>query len=393
MAFLTALTNYGQKESRRVVYLFLIYYGLTYVVGDLSGGGPDAGRSALMLKNNAALPFSEFFNMIGGIYATETSMDIAEPLIMFIISRFTDHFRILFAVYAAIFGYFYLKSINLLYTHYQENPGWNGLIHLAFFIAIIPISAINGFRMWTAAWIFFYGAYHVILYRNTRYIPVALAASLVHWSFLSANLILLIYYFAGNRNIIYFPVAVASFVFPNLLDSVFKTLSNRLGGGLQGRFEMYSDEAYVIVRQEADNQNAWFLKIGNIMVLYYILLAMMVIHFKRGKLKEDKAERNLYSFLLLFLAFVNFGKNIPSFGGRFQLIFFLFGTLYVFLYMVKMAGDRITLLTITGLFPMLLFASIVFRQGSDSINAWIFTPGLGLPLLAPAISISEFLFK
>jgi hypothetical protein len=89
---------------------------------------------------------------------------------------------------------------------------------------------------------------------------------------------------------------------------------------------------------------------------------------------------------------VNFGKPIASFGSRFQIIFYLFATLYVFIYYTKQSGTKINLLTLVGLFPMLLYVAVTFRIGSESINAWLLTPGFGLPLVVPALSIADFLF-
>jgi hypothetical protein len=390
MAFITALINYSQKESKKVVYLFLIYYGLTFVVGS---AGNDAERYALALKIYAKLPFSDFFNIVSGLYSSDTSVDVIGPLISFFVSRFTSDHRLLFAAYAALFGYFYLKSINLLHERYLENSGWNVLIHLVFFTMILPIMAINGFRMWTAAWIFFYGAYHVVLYRDSRYLLIALGASLVHFSFLSANAILIIYFFARNCNIIYLPLAIVSFILPKIVVPFFQTIFGTLGGALRSRAEMYSSESAIIGRQEAYGQLVWFMQIGEDLVLYYLLFAIIIIQFKQRHLVKDQAEKNLFSFLLLFLAFVNFGKEIPSFGGRFQVIFFMLATLYIFLYFLKLDGTKINLLTIVGLFPMVLYATIAFRQGSDSMNAWIITPGLGLPLIVPALSVTDFLFR
>jgi hypothetical protein len=389
LALITALANYSQKESRKVIYLFLIYFGLTFVVSKTFN---DSVGYVMQFKINAALPFSDFFKIVGGLYATDTSVDIVEPLISFIVSRFTDDHRILFAVYAAVFGFFYLISINLVYNRYRENPGWNVAIHLAFFTILIPITSINGFRFWTAAWIFFYGAYHVILQRDPRYLLITLGASMLHWSFLSANVVLVIYFFAGNRNVFYLPIALASFVLPQLLAPAFQSISLLLGGGLQGRFENYTNEDYLIFRKESLEQAAWFLKIGNQLVFYYLLMAIIVIQLNSGYLMKEKAERNLFSFLLLFLSFVNFGKAIPSFGSRFQIVFFLFATLYIILYFVKLPGKKVNLLTCFGLFPMILYAVVTFRQVSDMINVWIFTPGLGLPLLVPDLSIADFLF-
>jgi hypothetical protein len=389
MAFIAALANYSQKEAKKVVYFFLIYYGLTFVIIDES---VDAARYALMLKATAALPFSDFFKIVGGIYSSDTSVDIVQPLITFIVSRFTDNYGILFAVYAALFGYFYLKSIDLLHNRYKEDQGWNSFIQMAFFTLILPITTINGFRMWTAAWIFFYGAYHVILNRDPRYFLITLGSCLVHFSFLSVNAILVIYYFAGNRNFIYFPLAVVSFVLPKLIAPYIQLLSFRLGGGLQSRVNMYTNEYYIASIHQQSEQVAWFIQIGNDLLFYYLLFAIIVIQIWRRYAMKEKAEKNLFSFILLFLAFVNFGKNIPSLGARFQIVFFLFATLYLFLYMLKMPGGKLNLLTIIGLFPMALFAAIAFRQGSESINAWIFTPGFGLPQLVPGLSIAELLF-
>lgn len=391
LALITAVSNFDRKEARKMVYIFLIYYGLSYVINQV-GDGADSVRYALHLKNNAERPFSDFFEIISGLYTNDSSMDFVEPLVSFIVSRFTSNYGLLFAAYSAIFGFFYLKSITLLYEKYRENREWNGLIHMIFFAFIIPITAINGFRMWTAAWIFFYGAYHVILFRDPKYLFIALSSSLVHWSYLSANAILLIYYFAGNRNIFYLPIAISSFVLPGLLRSFFQKLSLILGGGFQSRFGSYSGEEYMLVRQQQELETAWFIKYSNLLMFYYIIFAIIAIKILAVSSAKDKSQENLFSFLLLFISFVNFGKEIPSFGGRFQVIFFLFGILFIFLHCVKMKTHMINPLTLTGLFPMLLYIAVVFRQGSDSINAWLLTPLFGLPFLVPGISITDLLF-
>ena len=390
LAFVTALSNYSQKEAKKVVYIFLIYYGLTFVNNNEA---VDAFRYALTLKANAALPFSDFFKIVGGLYASDTSVDIVEPLVSFIVSRFTGHFSIYFAIWAAIFGYFYLKSINLLHDRYMQNAGWNVAILLGFFIMILPITSISGIRMWTAAWIFFYGAYHVVLHRDPRFIMVTLASSLVHWSFISANAILIIYFFAGNRNLIYLPITIASFFIPQIISPFLQGISLRLGGGLQSRFENYSSEAYIHTVQESQEQVAWFIKISSDLVFYFLILAVLFIQVRFGSLMKGKAERNLFSFILLFLAFVNFGMSIPSFGVRFQVLFFLFATLYLFMFFIKQHGNQVSLLILIGLFPMLLYAVINFRLGSESMSAWIFAPGFGLPFLVPVLSISGLLFN
>ena len=213
MAFIVALMNYSQKEARKVVYFFLVYYGLSFVNNNEF---VDAFRYGLRLKANAELSFTHFFNIVGGLYS-DTTVDIIEPLVSFIVSRVTSHTGLYFGIWAALCGFFYLKTINLLYNKFQEGHGWNPLIYMAFFIFILPITAISGVRMPTAIWIFFYGALHVILYRDYKFLFLTLSATLVHWSLVTANAILIIYVLAGNRNIVYFPLALVSIVLPALL--------------------------------------------------------------------------------------------------------------------------------------------------------------------------------
>ncbi|HQP76950.1 MAG TPA: hypothetical protein PL069_06040, partial [Saprospiraceae bacterium] len=110
LALITALANYRQREARRVVYIFLVYYGLTFVNNNEV---VDAFRYAYNLKVNAQLPFSYFFKIIGGLNS-DTTIDIVEPFISFIVSRFTSSYGAYFAVWAGIYGFFYLKSIDLL---------------------------------------------------------------------------------------------------------------------------------------------------------------------------------------------------------------------------------------------------------------------------------------
>jgi hypothetical protein len=388
IAFITALANYSQKEARNIVYMFLVYFGLTF----FAVPGMDSYAYVRSFLFNASLPISQFFEIVGGLYTSDTSVDIIEPLISFIISRFTSNYGFLFASYAALFGYFYLKSIDLLYDRYHEKPGLNTMIFMLFFISVISIYNINGFRMWTAAWIFFYGSYHVVLYRKKKFFLLTLAACLIHWSFLSANAVLFLYFIIGNCNFIYLPLAFVSFLIPNLIAPLFNSISMRMGGSIQNRYSGYSNEEYILSVNEGYQQTKWFVTLSKDLIFYYLIVAVAFIYLINKDMMKEKAEKNLFSFLLLFLSFVNFGKSIPSFGNRFQIVFILFATLYGFLYFLKIPGDKINLLTIIGLFPMALYVAVEFRIGSEVINSWIFLPGFGMPLLVPGISMAEILF-
>jgi len=108
---------------------------------------------------------------------------------------------------------------------------------------------------------------------------------------------------------------------------------------------------------------------------------------------KSKLQENWYNFLLLLFTLVNLGRRIPDFGMRMQSIFILFASVYVFFYFNNLAERRLKLLTVIGLFPLLLYTVVQLRIGADSMNAWLFAPGFGLPLLDPGQSLAEVLFN
>jgi len=390
LAFLFAIRDFKTRESKAVVYLFLIYYGFTFII---DSEGLDSAVYAMKLVDTAARPMSDIFKVLLGLYSSDASLDVVTQFITFSISRFTTKHAFLFGIFAALFGFFYLKSIDLLHAQFIKNPNINARIHLFFFVFIIPIFFINGVRMWAAAWIFFYGAYHVIVNRDLKFILVAFSAALVHFSFLAVAFLLLIYYVAGNRNIIYATLVVLSFVLPELLGPIITKYSPLLGGGIQSSLAGYSSEDYISGANEVREQSSWFMRISTDFVLYYLGASVVIIRYLWRGMERQSIEKNLFSFILLFFAFVNFGKIIPTFGNRFQLVFFLFATVYLFVYYVRMPEKKINLLTWLGLIPMVLYTAIIFRQGALTTSVWLISPGLGAPLIATDFSFYDLLFN
>jgi len=365
LALVLALANYKDRDARKVVYFYLVYFGLTFVAVHRY---MDAGRYIQTFQMYSTLPFKEFFKILGGFYSDDASLDIIEPFIAFVVSRFTQSYHILFAAFAALFAFFYLKSFNLLYERYREKPDLNAWVFMVFFIIVIPVTTINAPRMWIAAWIFFYGAYHAIVYRKPGYLLMALAACLMHWSFITVNVLLIAYFFAGNRNLIYTPLAIASFFVPQVVYPLFESASMFIGGPVETRYSNYTSESYSEVVQDLAAQSSWFLVLNRNLIFYYFIFAVVMIRVFRRDLMRGKMEENWYSFLLLLFSMVNFGRALPAFGYRMQTIFILFAAVYVFFYFSNLAAERLKFITLVGLFPMLLYTFVEFRIGSETIK-------------------------
>jgi len=389
LSFILALANYTQKEARLVVYLFLVYFGLTFVA---ENEAMDSFGYVETFVFYSTLPFKDFFKVLSGYYSYGASLDFIEPTITFLLSRFTKNHHIFFAVFAALFAFFYLRSFNLLYDRYTKNPNWNAWLFMVFSVVVIPITSLSGLRMWIAAWIFFLGAYQVLLTRNPKFLLLALSACLMHWSFLNLNLLLIVWYFAGNRNAIYTPLAISSFFLPQLMRPMLEMIAGFTGGGIAARLEGYTGESHSETYQDWFESTAWFIQLNHDMIWYFFIAAIVLIRIFKKDVMKGKLEENWYSYLLLLFTMVNFGRALPDFGRRMQSIFILFASVYLFLYFLKLSEQRIRFITVAGAFPLLLYTFIEFRAAADSMSAWLLAPGLGLPLLDPGLTLAEVLF-
>jgi hypothetical protein len=391
LAFLIALANYTHKEARTVIFFFLVYFGLTFVSDNEL---MDSFRYVETWRFYASLPFSDIFRAVTGYYSYSSSVDFMEPLVAFLISRITESHHIFFAVFAGIFAFFYLRSYNLLFDQYKNSPNWNSWVFMIFTLVVIPITSLSVLRMWIAAWIFFFGTFQVLQTHKFKYVLLALTACLVHWSFISIGLLLIGYYFAGNRRLIYTPLAIGSFFISQFLNPILEFVALTFGGGIGARVEGYTSEAHAIIYQDWQASNSWFLSLSQNLIWYFFIIAIIIIRvFKRDMMMKSKLQENWYNFLLLLFTLVNLGRRIPDFGMRMQSIFILFASVYVFFYFNNLAERKLRFLTVLGLFPILLYTLIQFRIGADSINAWLFAPGFGLPLLDPGLSLIEVLLK
>ncbi len=387
-AFLIALSSHKSRDSWKAVYMFLILFGLTFVA---RSKGMDSFRVAENFVHISNLPFSDFWKIVGGLYATDTSVDIVLPFLNFILSRLTDDPAILFGVFAAIFGYFHMKSIVRLNDLEPGKLNINALIHLWFFIFLIPIFQINGFRFYTASWVFFYGVLNYLITGQKKFVWVSLVSIFFHYSFISASAVLMIYVFLGNRNILYIPILIASFIIPEVSNAFINKNISFFGFGIQDRAAGYLSEGYKKGLEASAEGAKWFIIWSTQLVNFYVYLAFVYARTIWRKYTKDPIMERLFSFSILFLSFANFSKVVPS-GNRFMIVFFLFATAYIYILFLKRRTNRLSWLTLAGLFPMLLFAALSFRQGFENMNLWLFAP-MPFPFTAEAITIAELFFN
>lgn len=373
LGFVLSLKSFNYRLSKVLILAFFIIYGATFVINEQM----DGQRYALALTTAANTSFDEFLSFLTNPYSERRSVDMLAPLLTFIASRFTYEHHLLFASFAFIFGFFYLKSISAVYQNYKITKTKNALVFMIMLPWIIPIFQINGFRMWTAAWVFFYGVYELIYNEKKKYIWLALSASFIHFSFLSANVILLLYLFIrtfiGNRITILMMMAIITFFISELPIEAIRNFITSLGGGIEVRAN-YLNEKHIENVVERQEQAVWFMKLADLTIFYILMMHVLVVYYYIKKHTINKRFKNFFSFSLLFLSFVNIVSLMPS-GSRFRFILYvLLSVICIIFYSSIYIRPTLSKLSLLTILPFVLNAIIAIRIGSSTLNTITFFP-------------------
>lgn len=380
-ALFESLLNYRSSWAKNGIWLFIIFFGYTFV----SQEGQDSSRYILH--------FQEFhrsdadFSVLYKILFSEGSryIDIFQPIITLLVAKFTGDYRVLFAVYGFIFGFFYSRNIDYLLrkTKGKLNPYLR--IFLVVFALLVPIWFINGFRFWTAAHIFIFGALPYLLDGKKSGIWISVLSVLMHFSFIFPLVILGIYRIVGNKTtlfLIFF--IVSSFISEINIPVIKQILISYTPEIIHDRINDYTNEAYIdklISRQSEINWYVIWYRKG----LGIALNILLVIVFFKGReiWKKRKEMLKLFSFLLLFGGLANIFGQIPS-VGRFVAVFNLFAASFLFLYFSLNGKELLSKRIFWLLTPAFgLFFIVSFRVGFDNIGLYALVSN---PLLAPFLN-------
>jgi hypothetical protein len=387
LGFLYSIKNFDNINARRLIIGFFALYGFTIINDQYTS---DLHSNFRLLQEYALYSGSYWSLIFGNLFKDQASLDFIQKSIVYAISRFTSKEGYLFATYSIIFGIFYIKASVILYDFYLNNKNLNAWIILLLFLLIIPITTIGNFRFFSAVWIFFVGAFHVLYKNEKKYLWIAFSAVAMHFSLIGANLLLLCYLWLGNRKKLYLTIALISFFLPNILGSFIQQNIGFLGFAFEDKANIYLNEDYVSYL--SSTQASWFIILRGLLVKYFIIFMLVKFYFFTKNKLPNQGMQNLFSFTLILLSFTNLATNVPSLGGRYSGIFQLFALTYIFLFItINYRQTRVlSNYTYIALIPLLLHFIVTLRQASETINFWLLLPS-PLPFIGDPISLFKFL--
>ena len=387
LGFLFACKNFHQPFSRKIILSFFMLYGLTFFLNPAM----DGQRRADQLKEVYNEPFENVFLSLEKLY--EETLDFVEPFLMYSVSRLSDFHGILFAVYALIFGALMLYYLKVIYGHLLVNKNLNALLFFVLLIAVNPVNEINGFRMWTAAWVYAVGVLMYTHEKKNKALLFAAFAMFIHFSFMPLVALLFIYVFLGNRVVFYGVAAIVTFFVSELDIEQVRSYAALLGTASELKITAYTNEGYMEAVGELNAQAAWFVTLKSNGIKYFLILSLLLVFIKtKGYFKNNLTE-SFYSFALLILSFANLSSLLPS-GGRFMVIFNMFAFTAILLFYVYEYGNRkFNLLNKLALPIALLYVVFAFRLFSDSASVYLFGPSITMFLaFTDNISLQSVLF-
>jgi len=375
---LAALRHWDRPWSKNVFWIFCIFFGYTFIIGKLVSD--DAARHATVFIEYARSDLS--LRELWSSFYSESSnyVDIASPLISYLVSRITNNPSILFAVFGLIFGYFY--SRNIWYVLGQMKGKITGIVvlYILTFALFIPIWVIGNFRMWAAAQIFLFGALPYLLEGNSKRLFWSGVSFLFHFSFLFPLVVLFLFIFLKNRLNIYFVFfIVTAFIKEIDLQWVGSALSF-LPDIFDSKISAYTSPVYAELELIDDQSYNWYIVYSNVGIRWVTYTFVLFVYFFSRKILNGFPNlTTLFNFSLLFYGCANIFSLVPS-GGRFLILACTFMFAFFIIFMTSLPKIRGSLLLeVLTIPPLLLFCVVKLRGGMDYYG---FMTIIGNPIIA-----------
>src|SRR5665647_3087583 len=106
-----SIFNFRAPNAKNIFFIFCVFFGIIFIYYPDGGSTADGRFYAESLEKMYSS--TESFNEIWkNLYAGEPILiDVYQPLITFLISRFTGNPHFLFLCFAIVFGYFYSRNL------------------------------------------------------------------------------------------------------------------------------------------------------------------------------------------------------------------------------------------------------------------------------------------
>ncbi len=371
-----SLFDFKNPINKNFLWFFTVFVGFSLIT---TSEGLDAFRYAqefeLIAKTNK--PIGDIFSIA---YSDSGSLDIFRPLMMYLISRFTNNSHIFFAFIGIVYGFFFSRNFWYIIKKVQGGFTKFQVLVLFSFLFIFPIQALQFVRFSTAAHLFFFGAMPFIFEKDRKYIFFAVASIFVHFSFFIPVAVLLVYtYLPKNIHVFFVFYILTSFFIQIKLESINTVLESNAPELLEGKVASYGNEGYAESEVESISTANWYIQyFGKAMDYFIVLLIGYIYIFNRKYLMQNMGLFMLFGFTLFFASVANLVSLFPS-GSRFIGVSRLFAIAVIVLNINSLKnspGFKIVQLITTPVLIFFIIVALRFLVDTTGLLAYIGNPFL-----------------
>jgi hypothetical protein len=312
-----SLKNFRSSSSKIIFWLFCIYFGFVFIYDQPFHGSADSARYAANLIELYNNPIS-FRDLISSFYnPNEGYADIYQLLTTWMISNFTNEPRILFTLFAGVFGFFYTQNLWMVFNFINKNSKGILLLFVLCFALVNPIWEINAVRMWTAAQIFLYGNLRYFLFNSRKGLWWSASAILVHFSFVFPVAVMLIWLFLPKNTVLFFAFYVVTFFINEIDINIFRNMIDWLPEVFQNKAGSYTSDAAMERLSWGTYGYSWHVVFARSSMRILTFIWVIAMFIRRNQWTDFLTEYyHLFSFALVFGGFANLSTSVLS-GSRF----------------------------------------------------------------------------
>ena len=311
---ITSLKDIRDGVSHKFLYAWFLIFGIGFCA---ISEAADSFRyvEEFMIEHNYT--WSQYMREINEYFTFESNIkDIYTLTVNFFVGRFTNNYHWTYFIYAAVFGFFYIKSLKIFLRHNNVSNNIVFYALLFMFCYSNPIYNINGVRFWTAAWIGVYVALSVFVEKDYKKLPLLILLPLVHgssviWVVIMAIALLL----SRFQNITIGLFIASSFVSAVSYLNIMNDYSYLLPQFLQNQIWSYTESEMALKRLSGVSQygKAYADFLIALPGYFQILLSYLLI-LNRKEINRDKRAGYVLTIMLALAAITNFLSGIPSMG-------------------------------------------------------------------------------
>ena len=311
---ITSLKDIRDGVSHKFLYAWFLIFGIGFCA---ISEAADSFRyvEEFMIEHNYT--WSQYMREINEYFTFESNIkDIYTLTVNFFVGRFTNNYHWTYFIYAAVFGFFYIKSLKIFLRYNNVSNNIVFYVLLFMFCYSNPIYNINGVRFWTAAWIGVYVALSVFVDKNYKKLPLLILLPLVHgtsviWVAIMAIALLL------NRfqTITIGLFIVSSFVSAVSYLDILNDYSYLLPQFLQNQIWSYTESE--MAQERLSGISEYGKAYADFLIAlpgYFQILLSYLLILNRKEINRDKRAGYVLTIMLALAAITNFLSGIPSMG-------------------------------------------------------------------------------